>query len=143
MNSQTIHTKQVIEQTQVNRETLRFYERQGLIAKPRRSFSGYRMYPPDAIPKILFIKRAKQVGFSLKEIKRLLGLKVGPSTTCDSMKDIADQKIAEIQKRIHSLQEMKRSLESFRRACAKRKENEQCNFINHGWTADCCREEVK
>ena len=64
-------------------ETVRFYERKGLIRKPRRpSNGGYRTYPSDAVERILFIRQAQELGFSLREIKELLSLQADPATDC-------------------------------------------------------------
>ncbi len=63
-------------------ETIRFYEREGLIAEPPRRESGYRQYPEVAVSRLRFIRHAKELGFSLKEIKELFALRVDPETTC-------------------------------------------------------------
>src|SRR5437879_4439940 len=65
----------------VNLETVRFYERRGLLPKPPRSASGYRLYPAEALRRLRFIHRAKELGFSLTEIKELLSLRLSPRTS--------------------------------------------------------------
>jgi DNA-binding transcriptional MerR regulator len=66
----------------VNVETLRFYERKGLLPRPPRRASGYREYPLECVRLIRFIKRAQELGFSLREIRELLDLRVQPGVTC-------------------------------------------------------------
>jgi DNA-binding transcriptional MerR regulator len=68
----------VAEQAQVHSETLRYYERRGLIARPPRSRSNYRLYPEETVQRVRFIKRAQALGFSLNDIKELLSLRAAP-----------------------------------------------------------------
>lgn len=83
-------------------ETIRFYEREGLIAVPPRATFGYRHYPLDTVARLRFIKRAKDLGFSLKEIKELLALRVSPEVTCDEVRARAEAKIADIEDKIRN-----------------------------------------
>jgi MerR family mercuric resistance operon transcriptional regulator len=91
-------------------ETVRFYERNGLIAEPPRRTSGYRQYPESVISRLQFIKRAKELGFSLREIKELLSLRLDPTTTCSDIRQRAAAKIADIESKIRSLERMKEVL---------------------------------
>src|SRR5262249_51950104 len=101
---------QVARQAGVGVETVRFYERQGLLQEPARKDSGYRQYPEDAVARLRFIRRAKELGFSLKEIKELLALRVDPSTTCAEVKKQAEAKIGDIEEKLRTLQRMKKAL---------------------------------
>lgn len=107
---------QVAQQSGTGIETVRFYEREGLI-EPSRSPSGYRQYPPEAVRRLRFIKRAKELGFSLKEIRELLAIKSDPATTCGDVKGQAEAKIADINQRIDSLQRMRQALMGLSTAC--------------------------
>ena len=98
-------------------QTVRFYERNGLLAQPPRFGPGYRQYSADHLSRIRFIKRAQELGFSLKEVTALLGLTANPRTTCAEVKTHADRKRAEIDAKIRDLQRMKRSLEELAKAC--------------------------
>ena len=71
----------VSKEANVNVETIRYYERRGLLTKPMRSPAGYRIYSADAVRRLHFVKRAQELGFSLNEIKELLGLRVRPGST--------------------------------------------------------------
>ena len=101
----------------VNIETIRYYERRGLIPKPRRRESGYREYSDETTKRILFIKRAKDLGFSLKEVDELLSLKIAPGTTCSDVKSKAEEKIADIEDKIKTLQRMKKALFKLSKTC--------------------------
>lgn len=101
---------QVAKQAGVGIETIRFYERKGLLAKPLRTDGGYREYPKVAVAKIRFIKKAKDLGFSLSEIVDLLALETNPDATCADVKHRAIEKFSAIQERVNDLQRMKRAL---------------------------------
>jgi MerR family mercuric resistance operon transcriptional regulator len=124
MNGLTIG--KVARATGVGIETLRFYERQGLVAEPARRPSGYRDYPPTVIQRVRFIKRAKELGFSLREIAELLSLRVDARRTRADVRERATTKIAEIGDRIRQLEGMKRALEKLATSC-----------IGEGPTAEC------
>lgn len=91
-------------------QTIRYYERRELIPKPRRTDSGYRQYPPDTVTRVKFIKRAQELGFSLKEITELISLKLEETTNCGDIKSVAESKISEIENKIRTLREMKKAL---------------------------------
>ena len=114
----TLHTiGQVARQSGIGVETVRFYEREGLIPQPSRPGSGFRRYPQDAVSRIRFIQRSKALGFSLKEIKELLSLRVDSATSCGEVKKRAEEKIADIERKIHALREMKDALSKLTAAC--------------------------
>ena len=114
---------------QVNVETIRYYERRGLIPEPPRRESGYRQYSQDAVARIQFIKRAKQLGFSLKEISELLSLRVDPNTTCGEVKRRAEAKIADMEDKIKTLQKMKRALVQLTALCKGRGPTSKCPLL--------------
>lgn len=94
----------------VNVETLRYYERRGLLPKPARTPSDYRLYSPDTVPRVRFVKHAQQLGFSLKEIKELLALRAAPKARCADVKRRAETKVREIEVKMRALGEMRRAL---------------------------------
>lgn len=98
-------------------ETVRFYERQGLIAEPARSASGYRQYRPEVVRRLKFIARAKKLGFTLQEIGELLDLRVTPNARCVDVMTRAKAKLAEVEERITQLSSMKRALEALLSEC--------------------------
>jgi Zn(II)-responsive transcriptional regulator len=95
---------------QVNPETIRYYERSGLLPLPERSEAGYRLFAPAATQRIRFIKRAQAVGFSLEEIRTLLDLKFGADATCGDVRGMVDAKISDIDQKIAALQAMRDEL---------------------------------
>lgn len=99
-------------------ETVRFYERNGLIDEPPRRTSGYRQYPESVISRLRFIKRAKELGFSLKEIKELLSLRVEPTTTCSDIRERAQAKIIDVEGKIQSLEGIKEVLKRLTTSCS-------------------------
>lgn len=110
----------VAKQSNVGIETIRYYERQGLLAQPERRPSGYRQYDESVLARLQFIRRAKQLGFTLSEIKELLGLWFAGDAKCVHVRQRAEVKIAEIEGRIRSLQKMKRSLKNIISVCENR-----------------------
>ena len=115
--------------TEVGIETIRFYERQGLIDQPPRKSSGYRQYPTDTVERVRFIRRAKQLGFSLKEIKELLSLRIDPDTTCGDIRDRALIKIGDIESKMKTLQRMKQSLKELALACDGQGSVSECPIL--------------
>ncbi len=103
---------------QVNVETIRYYERLGLLPRSPRTQSGYRIFPDDAVRRLQFIQRAQDLGFSLKEIRDLLGLRLRPGTRCADVRERAEAKIAEIDVKIRSLQAMRKALVRLVGACS-------------------------
>jgi MerR family copper efflux transcriptional regulator len=101
---------QVAKAANVNVETLRYYERRGLVPKPPRNLSQYRRYPEDTPPRIKFVKHAQQLGFSLLEIRELLSLRARPKARCADVKTRAETKIVEIETKIRALQGMRTAL---------------------------------
>src|SRR5713226_5889139 len=79
----------------VNLETVRYYERKGLLPQPPRTPSGYRVFPRDAVRQLRFIKRAQELGFSLKEIHDLLSLRMRPGISRADIRARADAKVAD------------------------------------------------
>jgi Cu(I)-responsive transcriptional regulator len=98
-------------------ETVRFYEREGLLDRPTRRESGYRQYTADAVTRLRFIKRAKELGFQLKEIKELIALRIDPDTDRADVRQRAEAKMADMEARIQALQRMRDALLTLTAAC--------------------------
>jgi Hg(II)-responsive transcriptional regulator len=114
---------------EVGVETIRFYERKGLIEEPSRRESGYRQYPEATIQRLRFIKRSKDLGFTLREIKELFALRLDPETTCADVRRRAEAKIDDIEEKIRLLQRMKQALANLTMACSGRGPVSQCPIL--------------
>jgi Hg(II)-responsive transcriptional regulator len=102
----------------VHVETVRFYERKGVLPPPQRAESGYRLYSPEAVTRLRFVKRAQELGFTLREITALLALWEDPAATCAHVKHQAEEKLADIRRRIRALRRMEEALEALARTCS-------------------------
>ena len=120
---------EVAKQAQVRIETLRYYERTGLVASPLRSESNYRLYPQETVRRVQFIKRAQELGFSLKEIIELLALRATPETPCADVRTRALDKITAIEEKIRTLHAMKHALTQLVAACSGQGEITDCPIL--------------
>ncbi len=98
-------------------ETIRYYEREGLLPAPRRTLSNYRQYGQDAADRLGFILHAKELGFTLEEIRRLLHLSTNARTDAGTFHELALEKVRWIDERIASLQQMRKLLSDAVEAC--------------------------
>ena len=103
-------TSQLARESNVNLETIRYYERRGLIPKPPRNASGYRQYSQEDIARTKFIKRAQALGFSLREILEIFSLRMEPGTTCGDIKARVEAKIDEVEQKIADLRQIREAL---------------------------------
>jgi DNA-binding transcriptional MerR regulator len=101
----------------VHLETIRFYEREGLMLAPRRKQSGHRAYAPGDVRRLRFIQRAKALGFTLREVKELLALKVNPQQPCTEAVRQIEAKAAEVRAKIAHLQAIQRTLNRMKASC--------------------------
>ena len=120
---------EVAKQAHVRIETLRYYERTGLVASPPRSASNYRLYPQETVRRVQFIKRAQGLGFSLKEITELLVLRSTPETPCADIRQRAFDKITTIEEKIRTLNAMKYALTKLIEACSGQGEITDCPIL--------------
>jgi MerR family copper efflux transcriptional regulator len=109
--------------------TIRYYEREGLLDPPARSTSGYRHYAPEAVARLRFIRQAKELGFSLREIKELLSLRLQPETTCADVRKRARQKIAAVDQKIADLQRIRNALARLASACKGEGPTSECPIL--------------
>ena len=108
---------QLAKESGVRTDTIRYYEQLGLIKPEGRSESGYRLYSDDAIRLVQFIRRAKDLGFTLAEIKTLLTLKASQTATCKDMLERTEAKLTEAKENIKHLSKMHDALEKLSEAC--------------------------
>jgi len=108
---------EVAKQAGVNLQTIHYYERRGLLSKPPRTESNYRAYPEDAVLRVRFVKRAQEVGFSLKDIKELLSLRAAPRAKCADVLRRAKGKVQDIDEKIATLRRMRTALSKLMDEC--------------------------
>ena len=113
----------------VSVQTVRYYERRGLIPRPPRLASGYRLYPEETVRLIRFIRHAKELGFSLVEVSELLSLRLSPEAPCSEVKRRARAKLKDIEGRMATLGRMKKALEKLERECAGRGPVTECPIL--------------
>ncbi len=117
MSSLTIG--KLAQKTGIAVETVRFYERKGLIADPPRGpSSGYREYPAETVQRLRFIRRAKELGFTLREVGELLALRTDTSTSCGEVREQVAGKLGDVRERINDLRRMERALAKLHALCA-------------------------
>src|SRR5438132_6035475 len=117
MNTKSFTIGRLANEAGINLETVRYYERRGLLPKPPRSASGYRLFPAGAARRLKFVQRAQELGFSLREVQELLSLRVSPAKTAAEVRQRAESKISDIQSKIKSLQSMEKTLRKLTKAC--------------------------
>ncbi len=113
----------------VNIETLRYYERRGLLIPTSRMESGYRLYDKEALKRLEFIRYSKELGFTLKETEELLNLRVNPKARSDDIKKKVETKLSEIGNRINGLQTMRKVLNELIKTCCAGQPTEKCPIL--------------
>ena len=121
---------QVARRAGIGVETVRFYEREGLLEEPPRRASGYRQYSEQVVARLHFIKRAQKLGFSLKEITELLLLRVDAQTSCEEVKQRTEAKIAEVERKMVELQRMRQALLQVASLCIGQGPGSRCPMLD-------------
>jgi Hg(II)-responsive transcriptional regulator len=124
-----MRTGQVAAEAGVNTETLRYYERRGLLQEPPRRDSGYRAYSVDTVATVRFIKEAQKLGFTLSEVEILLHLDRGGPADCEAARALATEKLLDLESRVASLTAMHHSLEQLVATCEQPLGNRECPLI--------------
>jgi len=114
----------------VSTQAVRFYEREGLLPDPPRTAGGYRDYGDAALGNLVFIREAKAVGFTLREIKQLAGADPKSSLSCGMMQDLLRSKLDDLDKKISAMRVMKKRLTGFLAECEERAESESCPVLH-------------
>lgn len=127
MNDKPLTIGRLARELGINVETVRYYERRGLIRKPPKPMGGYRIYDPDTRRRIRFIKRAQALGFQLGEIAELLALGEGH---CSDVRELAEAKRDRIDDKIRSLTALRNSLEALIQACHNGKGDTACPIVH-------------
>ena len=126
----TMTRGEVARRAGVGGETVRFYEREGLLDEPHRTRSGYRQYDAAALARLKFIRRAKELGFSLREIRDLLALRLDHGADCTDVQERAERRLAEVRARIRDLRRMEAQLKELTAACAANRRKMECPLLD-------------
>ncbi|NNE06705.1 MAG: helix-turn-helix domain-containing protein [Xanthomonadales bacterium] len=132
MDTGTITRGKLAKLARVNAETVRYYEKQGLMPEPPRSQGGHRVYGPSHVKRLAFIRRCRELGFNLGEIRGLLKLVDGGTLTCGEVLARTNEHIADIQAKIRDLEEMERSLTRMASQCSG-KAIPDCPIVEKLW----------
>lgn len=111
----------------VNIETIRYYEREGVVPHPERTASGRRIYDDESISRLRFVKRCRELGFPIPEIKSLLGLKYGSPTSCVQAHEIGGAYLAAVHEKIRDLKRMERAFSDLVEPCGNG--NRECPML--------------
>jgi len=111
----------------VNVETIRYYERRGLIEQPEKPAQGYRKYPLQTLTRIRFIKRAQELGFTLEDIGHLLMMEDQP---CAQARQLAEQKLAQVQAKLRDLQQLAEALRMLVSQCEHNPDQSHCPLVD-------------
>ena len=129
MDHEALKTGEVAARAGVNIQTLRYYERRGLLEEPSRRPSGYREYPAESVRIVRFIKRAQELGFTLREIQELLRLRESEKASCAQVRSAAQAKIDDIDHKLASLKAMRRALGVLVASCRSDGSVRQCPIL--------------
>ncbi len=111
-------------------ETIRFYERKGLVPRPQRPATGYRDYGAESARRVRFIRRAQELGFSLAEVRQLMALRADPQVMCDDIRATAHARIAGIDAKIDALQRMRTALQQLALRCPGEGPTDECPILD-------------
>jgi len=126
INNSNLTIGRLAKSANVNVETIRYYQKKGLLKEPRKPKTGYRQYSTDYVARVCFIKRAQQLGFTLKQIQELLDLGSG---RCKEVHALAEIKLVEIESRLNDLRTMRRSLSDLVKQCTNGDKDVHCALI--------------
>lgn len=130
MATKTLTTGEAADQAEVNVQTVRYYERRGLIPEPPRTSGGFRQYSPDHVARIRFIKRAQELGFTLEEAGELLQLRATPDADRADVRSVAQEKRDEVRRKIDDLQRMLATLDDLIDACEGHGSTDACPILH-------------
>lgn len=125
----TLTIGELARESGVHMETIRYYEREGLMPAPPRKSSGHRAYPPNAAVRLRFIKRVKELGFTLTEIRELLMLRADPDQNCSQVCEQAQHKLREVRAKIRNLKAVEGALQHLTAVCSGDRAVSECGIL--------------
>jgi MerR family mercuric resistance operon transcriptional regulator len=126
---ENLSISELARQANVNIETIRYYERRGLISEPPRNKSGHRQYSHEVVKCTDFIKKCQTLGFSLKEIEEILELRITPKSTCADMKSRVTEKLISVDQKINELARIRDALSRLQKKCSGKGPIGRCPII--------------
>lgn len=129
MQQTEIHIGEAARRSGVRVQTLHYYERRGLLRPSRGVSTKYRVYSEDAIRRVLFIRRAQALGFTLDEIKELLEIRIDSGATCGDVRSRAEAKLNDVKEKIQTLRSMQNTLERVTAACSGQGAVSECPIL--------------
>lgn len=129
MKKDVFRTSELADKAGVNKETIRFYEKKELLTEPIRSDGGYRQYTQKDVERLVFVKNAKGLGFTLSEIKELLAIADGDIYRCCDVRQIAESKLDHINNHLKYLKKLKTTLTRLVAECQRAKTIKHCPII--------------
>jgi len=124
-----LSTAKLAKEGGVNVETIRYYERHGLLPKAPRTTSGYRKFSGDYVIRLRFIRHAQELGFTLKEVKELLAIRVKPGSSCADVRRKTEGKVADVDEKIRHLQAIRQALIRMTATCTGRGPLTNCSIL--------------
>ena len=131
MSKDVLRTSDLAHRIGVQPEAIRYYEQRGLLPPPQRTASGYRIYTPEHLERVEFIKKCQALVFSLDEIRELMELKFRGNSPCYHVRDLLVDKMREVEAQIQRLQTFQQELQTYARECEK-------TLKRHASKDDCC-----
>lgn len=128
--SKSLTIGQLAKAAGVNIQTIRFYERMGILRPQARLESGYRIYNDESLKRLHFIRQAKDLGFSLNEIQSLLSLRVRSADRCTQVRSRAEKKLKDVQQKLAHLKKLERTLKRLISDCKKKMVSDCCPIID-------------
>jgi MerR family transcriptional regulator, copper efflux regulator len=126
----SLSTGQLAQAAGVNLQTVRYYERRGLLPEPSRTASGHRKYGPADVERLRFVRRAQALGFTLREIEDLLELTAGTAVTAAAVRSRVQAKVADLDSRITELQRIRTALTTLAGSCSVHDSLGNCPFLD-------------
>jgi MerR family transcriptional regulator, mercuric resistance operon regulatory protein len=124
-----MRSSEVAERAGMNVQTLRYYERRGLVIEPPRTGAGYRVYPSETVETVRFVKRAQELGFTLDEVQELLHLAEGGPGDCDTARDLGCARVSVLERKINDLVRMRDSLAELVVTCERPLPDRRCPLL--------------
>lgn len=128
-DSEALTIGEVARRAEVNVETIRFYEREGLLTRPARPARGFRHYAADAVERVRFIRKAKALGFTLDEVQQLLSLRATTGAKCEAVRARALSKAAQVEQKLRDLRRLRTALVRLADSCHRECEVDECGIL--------------